>query len=70
MSIDPNTPNQTLLHQFAHVVGLFGSRGWPSICVVLDDGTEREYPVTEQAASRIQYCRKLLNEHGRSPITP
>lgn len=62
--------NQTLLHQLAHVVGLFGSRGWPSVRIVQDDGTEREFPIPEAAASRIQWCRKLLHEHGRGPVVP
>ena len=68
--IDPNTPNQTLLNMFAHVIGLFGARGYPEITVVMDDGIERKMPVHDEAASRIQYCRKLLAEHGRTPITP
>lgn len=66
---DISAPNPRLLHQFQHVVGLFGERGWPSVTVVMDDGTERNFPLPEQAASRIQYCRKILAEYGRGPIT-
>ena len=67
--IPTDAPNPRLLNQLALIVGLFGARGWPSVNVVQDDNTERFYPLPESAAKRIQYCRQLLREYGKTPVT-
>ena len=67
--IPTDQPNVRLLNHFAMIVGLFGKRGWPSVNVVQDDNTERFYPVTEEAAKKVQYARQILREYGKGPVT-
>lgn len=56
------------LRTLARVVGLFGERGWPFVTVVIDDDERRTYPVPDDAASLVQYARKVLHNHGQYPI--
>lgn len=56
------------LKTLARVVGLFGDRGWPFVTVVVDDDERRVLPVPDEAASLVQYARKVLHNHGRYPV--
>lgn len=68
-AIIPSGQNPRALRQLARMVGLFGLRGWPEIAVEQDDGSVTHRPLPKQAADKVLYCRKLLNEYGMEPIT-